>query len=506
MLIQWIRLAGVGALALAAGMARGEDLGASVVIVYNEQEPESRPLADYYAQKRGVPTNQICSISLRPVETITRAEFLEGIRQPVLRFLQRQGLLRQQVVMIQDPVLGRVPSLATVQSRVSYLVLMYGVPLRIEADPSLVESNVARQLPEELRRNEASVDSELTTIPTMNVPTVGPLPNPFYESRESRFGAPLNRQMLLVGRLDGPDPQTVRRMIDDAVATEKHGLWGRAIVDARGIQEKGYVEGDEWLFHTERLLRKAGFECDFDTAPEVLGEDVMESDVALYAGWYAEHICGPFRREGFRFRTGAFAYHIHSWSATSLRTRQSNWVGPLLDRGAAASLGTVYEPYLSLSPHVDKFFQRWLEGAPFLEAAYYSQSHVSWQTTFVGDPLYRPFARPLEEQIAALKSQRSPDVAWAYLCKVNRLAEEGRSEEAEALCRDQAETWNSPVLFEKWGDLLRAAHRNREALRAYQRALRGDSAFGSPSRWLTQKMREPLSSESDTKPTNGNPR
>src|ERR1043166_7541218 len=74
-----------------------------VLIVYNTEEPESRPLADYYARKRGVPTNQICGISIRNVETITRREFNDLVREPVLRSLTRYGLMVQQPRMIEDP-------------------------------------------------------------------------------------------------------------------------------------------------------------------------------------------------------------------------------------------------------------------------------------------------------------------------------------------------------------------------------------------------------------------
>ena len=37
----------------------------------------------------------------------------------------------------------------------------------------------------------------------------------------------------MVSRLDGPDPDTVRRLIDDALLVEKEGLKGRAYFDAR---------------------------------------------------------------------------------------------------------------------------------------------------------------------------------------------------------------------------------------------------------------------------------
>ena len=453
------------------GVARADTLADRVVIVYNAEDPESRPLADYYAQRRGIRTNQICGIHAPVVETISRKDYNEKIRDPVWQFLSRQGLLTQERRTVIDPVLGKIPWLVTVDSKVSYIVLMYGVPLRIDADASVVE-RIPTNAPSEFRRNEASVESELALVPTEGAQISGFLRNPFFGSGSSAFGPPLNRQILLVGRLDGPDPQTVRRMIDDAIAAERYGLHGRAYFDARGTTDKGYVQGDDWIRLAYRAFREAGYECDYDDREQVFEEDYPMTDVAVYAGWYEGGIKGPFQRADFRFKRGAIAYHIHSFSAETVRTRTARWVGPLLAKGAAASMGNVYEPYLSLTPHIDMFFQRLLNGAPFLEAAYYSEPALSWQTTFVGDPLYRPFAVALDEQIERMETDHNPDVEWAYLRQVNMLAANGEPGEAETLCRTKAEALGSKVLFEKLGDLLRVTHQDAAAIQAYQKAIR----------------------------------
>ncbi len=57
-------------------------------------------------------------------------------------------------------------------------------------------------------------------------------------------------------------------------------------------------------------------------------------------------------------------------------------------------MGCVYEPYLSLTPNVAVFLERFTIGQfTFGEAAWAAQPALSWQTTVVGDPLYRPFGR-----------------------------------------------------------------------------------------------------------------
>ena len=115
------------------------------------------------------------------------------------------------------------------------------------------------------------------------------------------------------------------------------------------------------------------------------------TDCALYYGWYADHLIGPFTQPGFRFAQGAVAVHIHSYSATTLRDPHANWVGPLLSLGAAASMGNVFEPYLQLTSHLDIFNERLLHGFTFAESAYMSIQGLSWMSVMVGDPLYRPY-------------------------------------------------------------------------------------------------------------------
>ena len=116
------------------------------------------------------------------------------------------------------------------------------------------------------------------------------------------------------------------------------------------------------------------------------------TDCALYYGWYAGSVAGPFIQSDFRFVPGAIAVHIHSFSASTLRDPGGGWVGPLLTKGAAASLGNVYEPYLQFTSHLDMFNDRLLHGFTFAESAYMSTRAVSWMSVMVGDPLYRPFA------------------------------------------------------------------------------------------------------------------
>ena len=197
--------------------------------------------------------------------------------------------------------------------------------------------------------------------------------------------------VMLVCRLDGPTASSVQSMIDGAIAAERTGLTGFAYVDLRGITEGAFALGDKWLATAAVELRQYGMPVVWDSSPTLFPADYPMGHVAMYLGWYAGTVEGPMARDDFRFVPGAIAVHIHSFSAATLRDAHSGWAGPLVAHGAAATLGNVYEPYLMLTPNLDVFTDRLRNGFNFAESAYASVSVLSWMTTFVGDPLYRPF-------------------------------------------------------------------------------------------------------------------
>ncbi len=145
--------------------------------------------------------------------------------------------------------------------------------------------------------------------------------------------------LLMVARLDGPDPATARRLVDDALIAERHGAQGRAYVDLRGLTHGPYSVGDFWLKEAAERLAREGYECEVDMADPIWGEAFPLESAAFYLGWYSEHVAGPFVRPDFSFMKGALACHIHSTSVATLRLREQQWAGPLLACSAAATLG-----------------------------------------------------------------------------------------------------------------------------------------------------------------------
>ena len=314
----------------------------ATVIVYNEADPDSRLLAEFYADKRSVPKEQIVALKCSTKEEISRQEYDDTIAEPMLRAFTGNfwWKLREN-----DGESGPVE-----KNRIRYVVLMRGVPLKIAPANNYSGDKPFSTSPIGVH-NEASVDSELCVLGYRLRTISGAVNNPFYRSYTA-FREAHRPDLLMVCRLDGPSATTVRRMIVDALNVEAAGgLRGFAYIDARGIAttDPGLYEGDQWLLSAAQDLRRIGMPVILDNGPALFPEGYPMRWAALYLGWYSEHAAGPFIRPGFRFVPGAIAVHIHSFSASTVRDAKANWVGPLLEAGAAATLGNVYEPYLGLT-------------------------------------------------------------------------------------------------------------------------------------------------------------
>jgi uncharacterized protein (TIGR03790 family) len=452
----------------------GANPGDEVVIVYNTALIESRQVANYYAEKRGVPESQIFGFALTTKEDVSREEFQNTLQRPLAKILEARKLWH--VASHRVPATAERASFeapAVVQSRIRYAVLCYGVPLRIEEVPNLKEEGTEKLRPEMLR-NEAAVDSELALLPLLaqNPPLAGPLRNPAFAVTNEAQLHPTNG-VLLVARLDGPTPAIARGLVDKALQAEKDGLWGRAYFDLRNTTEPGYKLGDDWIRGASEICRRLGYETVVDEKPETFPAGFPLSQIAIYIGWYAGDACGPFAQPTVEFMPGAFAYHLFSFSAASIRTTAHYWVGPLLAKGATITMGCVWEPYLSGTPDVAVFTARLLySGFTFGEAAYASQNVLSWQTTVVGDPLYRPCGRNPERLGQELASRGSDLVPWVYLRLVDvNLANGKPLASAVDFLEQLDETKRSAVLAEKLGDLYEAQGKPSSAVFEYNRAL-----------------------------------
>jgi uncharacterized protein (TIGR03790 family) len=379
--------------------AAEQPLAAATIVLYNKAVPDSVQLAKFYAKQRGIARDHIVGLTCSIEEEISRDEYDTTIANPLREiFKTRQWWTVHETSDEEESVKA---------SSIHFVAVIKGIPLKIRPTADY-PGDVPRSGPLG-NRNEASVDSELAALAFMSHQISGPTPNPYFQNFRA-IGDFENATILLVCRLDAPAAATVRRMILDAIAAEKNGLWGRAYVDAAHNTSGGMEVGDQWLAQITGQLHKVGIPVVYDETPAIFPEGYPMTDCALYYGWYAGTVAGPFTQSSFRFLPGAVAVHIHSFSASTLRDPNANWVAPLVTKGAAASMGNVYEPYLELTAHLDIFNDRLLHGFTFAESAYMSIRALSWMSVMVGDPLYRPYASWL--QIDAPRDSAKGGADW----------------------------------------------------------------------------------------------
>ena len=451
--------------------------GDEVVVIYNSRVPASKAVAEHYAAARQVPVKQLFGFALTTNEIMTRADFTDFLQKPLAERLEAAGLWKFGLAQIAaSGAVAAHTEERVVSTRIRYVVVCYGVPLKI-APSNEQESKAENAGKPEYRRNEAAVDSELVWLPLlkMNVPLDGPLPNRLYACTNRDMMTPLNG-LLLVSRLDGPTPEIANGLVDKALMAETNGLWGRAYFDVRNLPaDNAYYMGDLWLRLGAEVCRNLGFDVVLDTNAETFRESFPMSQIAIYAGWYDAEVSGPFKLPEVEFMPGAFAYHLHSFSAETLRSTSTRWCGPLLAKGATCTMGCVYEPYLQFTPNIGLFLQALGNGYTFGEAAWMSQPALSWQTTVIGDPLYQPYNQSPAEMHAVLAREHSPLIEWSFEKLVNLDLVRGvPGSKMEKFLENLPATAQSAILTEKLAALQDWLGKPSSAIDAWQNALKLD--------------------------------
>lgn len=449
-------------------VVRADD-GSEVVVIYNNRSVESKRVAEYYAEKRQVPKEQLIGLHLSKEEIITRDDYRKELEEPLWK-----ALLAKKLFTLRDDADDAKLTMSSVATaKIRYAVLCYGVPLKISKQVDLTEAGVD-QIPVPLRENYAAIDSELALLPmkTRTMRLTGPLNSPFYGTTNAVQLNPTNG-LLMVTRLDGPSEEIAKGLVDKALEAERDGLWGRSYIDLRNINEGQYKQGDDWIKLASEVTTKLGWETIVDKNPDTFPRSFPMSQIGFYFGWYDGNISGPFTWEETEFMPGAFAYHLHSFSADSVRSATQNWVGPLLARGITATMGCVYEPYLGGTPDVGTFAVRWLHNRfSFAEAAYAGSPVLSWQTTVIGDPLYRPMGKLPQVRHAELMTKNNPLIEWSHLKIINlNLANKTSPTMMITYLAQTPEARTSSVLQEKLGDLWLQEKKPEDALKAYTAAL-----------------------------------
>jgi len=350
--------------------------GANVLLVVNTASSASETIARKYAERRDVPPDNLCAISLPVSESVAREVYEAKIEQPVWRCIATRQL----------------------HDRVHYIVLTKGVPIRISGTGSRSGTN-------------ASVDSELTLLyrrrTGLGVPIVGFVPNPYFAGAAPNEVEPFTHRsydIYLVTRLDGYTLEDALALIDRAAEATSDG---RFIFDKRQAFED--LMPNRWLAAAAARMKAQGLGDRVlldETAKVVTGE----SQVLGYYSWGSSDDSIRVRSFGLTFVPGALAGMFVSTDGRTFKEPPESWqpggsghrdslfagsaeslMGDLIRAGATGVSGNVDEPYLDAAIRPDILFPAYARGRNLAEAYYAAMPYLSWQTIVVGDPLCAPF-------------------------------------------------------------------------------------------------------------------
>ncbi|WP_035244571.1 TIGR03790 family protein [Desulfonatronovibrio hydrogenovorans] len=379
-----------------------------ILLVANRNASGSVGLANYYMRKRGVPEENLVQLWVADRETVSRDDYERRIAAPVRRYLlenENGSSIRCILIMYGTPL--RVESAPLSQAEeagyrellerrahLQELIKVAEGEERVEIDSQLMA--LSRSIDQErMRRNtSASVDSELALVKADAYSLSMWIPNPFFIPFQNQQSLPVSRKdVLMVSRLDGPDQDTVKRIIHDSIETEKRGLKGTAYFDARWPRPdtmpggQGYGQYDYWIHEAARYIDQEGIMPVVIEETSALFQPGECPEAALYVGWYSLARYVP----AFEWQPGSVGYHIASQECQSLK-RGEYWCKRMLEEGVAATLGPVGEPYVQAFPPPEIFFKLLTDGRISLaEVFVLSNPFWSWKMVLVGDPLYRPF-------------------------------------------------------------------------------------------------------------------
>ncbi len=333
-------------------MAQNAGKATNVVVIATRRSPDSVSIAQYYAQKRGLPATHLCLIDCIPREEVSLTDYRDTIEKPVYDHLQKHNL----------------------ELKVDFLVLTKGVPIRI-------------------REGGFSVDSALMCAP-LKLPFLREQgrvhQNPYFGVAQPfsrrRFG------YYLATRLDGYLVAHIKALVDNSLKAKP--AKGVFVLDIDPRRDRGgYRMINDSMRQAAEQLKKRGFEVILDERNEFVG---AVSDIMGYYSWGSND--GSFNALSYRslrFRPGAIAETAVSTSARTFNYTQGgqSLIADLIAQGVTGVKGYVSEPYAVALCRAHLLFDHYTRGRNLAESFWSASPFLQWKDVVVGDPLCAPYAR-----------------------------------------------------------------------------------------------------------------
>lgn len=325
-----------------------------VLVVYNAESRDGSELADYYADKRHIPSRNLLRIDCPDAEDVSEETF-------------------------EDSILGPIQSTLRSNPEIDFVVLTKGVPIRLKV------------------ANQYSVDAWIAagTLPITAIDKPGETAlaksrNPYFGSRERFSSAKFG--FHLVTRLDGYTLADCKRLVDDALAAKPEA--GPFLFDEADNRRSGdYGAIQAGLERAAEALRKGGRQVVLDQSPEFMHPD---QPLAGYASWGSND--AAFTRDAYRdlrFKPGAICETFVSTSGRTFRptTGGQSLIADLIASGVTGVKGYVSEPFTFALAKPEILFDRYTRGFNLAESFYAASQVLKWKDVVIGDPLCAPYAR-----------------------------------------------------------------------------------------------------------------
>ena len=313
-----------------------KDLG----LVINTADPYSVAVGEYYAQRRGIPADQVLRLSLPVKASLSVSEF-ETLAADV------RGHMGPQVQAL---------ALAWVE-------------------PYAVECN------------------SITSALTMGF-QAGVCQNTCAPSAPSRlFGSTSARPMTDLGLrpsmlLASGSVEKAKALIDRGIASDQQlGKRGVPIASAVFVSTLDKARNVRAAaYPPKRAFANAGF--------QIVRRDAADTTPLPRVFMYQTGLVRMAKPDAIDWLPGALADHLTSFGGRLRGAGEQMSAMDWLDAGATASYGTVSEPcnHVQKFPHPQILLSRYARGATALEAYW---SSVAWpaQGVFIGEPLAAPFGQ-----------------------------------------------------------------------------------------------------------------
>ncbi len=429
------RLLPIGWLILATAGSAGAIAPSQVLVVYNSASTDAVAVKDaYLAAHPDIPAANVLdlnSTALANRATITYAEFVSGIRNPIRTYLNSgsgptptgivaMALIRGIPHRIDDtdaPGIGDIPydpagpdigdelgaGDVTCAALDAELVLLWQNLETGEAGNSMdSKSDNLIDNPYHNRFNEPIGNWSRTYITTAKTFTAN---NLIWQSNAAQTRYRLTPgDMYLVCRIDGRTAADAIATIDRAVGIVHNRRYGWIILDeddGDDLDDDDYLglfsAGNDYEEARDALLA-AGWQVRYDHTSDFIEAHEHTEPLIAYAGYGENHVVNPPGNgtyiDGFRFARGAVFNTLESYNGRALNGLgtlfNQEQVADFIAAGGTFGIGNVWEPFSFTVADNELLLVNFLvHRLTWAEAAYSALPALSWMQIVVGDPLAR---------------------------------------------------------------------------------------------------------------------